>query len=182
MPKFELPPGYSFEITEYSRSTSAEARERIKDATILVTTIVPLDSYALSEEVCPNLKMIDIMASGTDCLDLETCKRRGITVSNCNTANVVAVSEHAIAMYFAARRMFGVAQWGLRSNEWVDKKAILHLFKDGAGNGPPVCEEETLGIIGYGPIGEASLVGHAPGNADYVEQESGFTHSQRLWE
>jgi lactate dehydrogenase-like 2-hydroxyacid dehydrogenase len=158
MPKFEVPEGHTMEITEYSRTSKEEVAERIKDATVLVTTIVPLDAHLLSEEVCPDLEFIDVMASGVDTIDLATCRRRGIVVSSVNTANVVSVSEHAIAMYFAARRMFTVAGWGLRRNVWVQEKAMLPLFRDGDGNGPPVCEEETVGVIGYGPIGELSAL------------------------
>ncbi|TLD29381.1 D-isomer specific 2-hydroxyacid dehydrogenase family protein [Venturia nashicola] len=36
------------------------------------------------------------MASGTDTIDLQACKARGIIVSNCRGVNVVAVSEHAM--------------------------------------------------------------------------------------
>lgn len=157
MPTFEVPPGHTFEITEYTRTAVDEVSERIKNATVIITTIIPLCERLLSEDVCPNLEFINVMASGTDCLHLPTCRRRGITVSSCNTANIVAVSEHTIAMYFAARRMFGVAQLGLRRNDWVEKKAMLPMFRDAAGNGPPVCEEETLGIVGYGPIGTFDL-------------------------
>lgn len=152
MPKFKLPDGHTFELIEYQRSTPEEAIQRIKNATIIVTTIVRLDAHALSEDVCPDLQFIAIMASGTDCLDLPTCRRRGITVSNCKGANVVAVSEHALSMCFAARRMFGRAQRGLRADEWV-KGSMHHLFKDTEGNGPLAWEEEVLGLVGYGDIG-----------------------------
>lgn len=155
MPKFELPPGYTFTLIEHTRSTAAEAAERIRSATIVVTTIVPLNADALSEANCPDLQFIALMASGSDCLDLPTCRRRGITVSNCKGANVAAVSEHALSMCFAARRMFGPAQRGLRSNAWPDggMQGVHGMFNDTDGYGPPSWEEEVLGLVGYGPIG-----------------------------
>lgn len=160
MPTFELPPGYTFEITEYSRSTIEQVPERIKHATILVVTNLPLSAHCLSEEVCPDLKMIAIMASGTDSLDLATCQRRGIAVSSCKGANIASVSESALSMCFAARRMFGVAQLSMRSNDWVEKKPVLISFKDAEGHGPPTWEEETLGIIGYGDVGKCGYQEH----------------------
>ena len=104
--------------------------------------------------------MIAVMASGTDNVDLKACKARGITVCNSTQVNIAAVSEHAIAMYFAARRKMVALHQATRRNEWVERGTLMGLLKDTEGKAPLTCGEETMGIVGYGTIGESFTTGN----------------------
>ncbi|KAK5120744.1 hypothetical protein LTR85_006102 [Meristemomyces frigidus] len=94
------------------------------------------------------------MASGTDHVDLAACRKRGIHVCNASYANVPAVSNHAIGMYFSARRRFGVTERALRAGTWVKKRTCMDLMGDADGVMPPTCGEEVMGLLGYGAIGK----------------------------
>lgn len=105
-------------------------KERVKPATILIVTTIKLDAETLSEECTPNLKLVAVMATGTDPVDLEACKKRGISVCNCPAANLDAVSEHAISLYFAGRRRTVIMDRKTREvpTEWVVKKSLSVSF------------------------------------------------------
>ena len=151
-PRFTVPPPYTFNITQHHRTTVAEVPSRIKDAHVLITTTLPIGADALSSEAAPNLKLIAVVASGTDAIDLNACKERGIRVLNSPGCNVDAVAEHAVALYFAARRSLVPSVEGLRAGDWPRKRSLIHTAFV-AGNSPPGCRDETVVIVGYGGVG-----------------------------
>ncbi|KAI0388123.1 hypothetical protein F5Y04DRAFT_18084 [Hypomontagnella monticulosa] len=154
VPPLDLPPGHTYELREYSRTWPGEVAERIKDADIIIVTVATVSASDLSVEVSPHLKMVAVVASGTDCVDLDACKARGIVVTNTPHCNAVSVAEHTTALYFAARRSVVLAHNLVQANEW--KKGAMQKVLDAPdGNPPKTCREETLGIVGYGSVGKA---------------------------
>lgn len=155
LPEFNFASPTTFTLTSYERTDPSELHERIHDATIIVVTVVEIDAAALSPAVTPNLQLVAVMATGTDCVDLEACKARGLRVVNCPNANVDTVSEHAISLYFAARRR--VVQMHAATmaepSEWKAKKTLTRLMRFGDGKPPLSCQDEVLGILGYGSLG-----------------------------
>ncbi|QDS77231.1 hypothetical protein FKW77_003066 [Venturia effusa] len=154
IPDFELPSPYTFDLVSYAETAQADVPARVKNATVVITTTMPLDAKALSPEVSPKLQHITVMASGTDTIDLKACKARGITVSNCGGANTAAVSEHAIGLYFAARRKFVETQSAMQADEWMKRKTLIRILEDRDGKMPLTCVDEVMGMIGYGVIGQ----------------------------
>jgi lactate dehydrogenase-like 2-hydroxyacid dehydrogenase len=104
IPEIELPAPYTHTRTVYQHTSPSELHARIHNASIIAICALKLDATALSPEVTPHLKFIAVVASGTDCVDLDACRARGIAVSNCPRVNIESVSEHAIGLYFATRR------------------------------------------------------------------------------
>lgn len=153
IPKFELPAPYTHTTTIYGQTSLSELHERIHDASILVLSALRIDAEALSPEVTPYLKLIVIVAAGSDCVDLEACRKRGITVSNCPAANTEAVSEHAIGLYFSVRRKVMRAHTLTRAGEWTRKKTLVFDCVNHDGTQPLTCQEEVAGIIGNGAVG-----------------------------
>ncbi|KAB8237360.1 hypothetical protein ETB97_001599 [Aspergillus alliaceus] len=152
-PELILPEPYTYTKTVYPQTTLANLHERIHDASILVLCAFPVDAVALSEEKTPYLKHVVIVASGTDCVDLEACRKRGIAVTNCPGANIAAVSEHAIGLYFTTRRKIVDMNAETRAGEWK-KRILMFQFLDKDGIPPLTCEEEVVGIIGNGRVGK----------------------------
>ena len=160
-PKFELPEPHTSEITIHQRTEPHQLRERIRDATIVINCVAPITAADLSPEIAPHLKHIAVMAVGTDCIDLEACRKRGIRVTNCANANVQCVVEHTLGLYFAARRrtlmMHGLTVGTIGTgSEWVDKTSLTPHMRVG-GRAPPSCDEEIVAIVGYGTIGMRAL-------------------------
>lgn len=98
MPPFSIP----HTIDVYPRTPSSQVLERIKSATIVITCIEPITPAHL--DACPNLKCVCVMAVGMSWLDRHAFADRGITVTNTPGANVEAVREHVLALYFTLRK------------------------------------------------------------------------------
>jgi lactate dehydrogenase-like 2-hydroxyacid dehydrogenase len=156
IPEFDLPEPHISSLTVHWNTSPSELLERIKDATVIITTTVKLNADTLSHEITPKLQLVAVMASGTDHVDLEACRKRGIRVCNTPHAPTDAVSDHAIGLYFAARRKtvlmheLTVAE----PSEWKAKGSVAAYMKDSNGDAPLSCQDEVCGIIGYGAIGE----------------------------
>jgi lactate dehydrogenase-like 2-hydroxyacid dehydrogenase len=153
IPDFSLFEPYTYTLTSYSKTAQNQIAERIKDASVLIITTLALNASVLSATVSPKLRLIAVMATGTDSVDFEACRARGIIVCNCGGANVTAVTEHAIGMYFSVRRRFVETQDAIRSDMWTKNGTLIPMLRDGNGRLPLACEEEVLGLIGYGAIG-----------------------------
>ncbi|KAL3468012.1 D-isomer specific 2-hydroxyacid dehydrogenase [Aspergillus heterothallicus] len=154
IPQFDLPKPFTYSQTVYSWTTAAQVPERIRDASIIALSAARIDAHALSPEVSPHLKLIVMIATGYDCIDLEACRKRGITVCNCPNSNIEAVSEHAIGMYFAARRKLLDMHMATRAGKWKEKGNLMLDYVDKDGTPPLTCQEEIAGIIGNGSVGK----------------------------
>lgn len=153
----EPPPGYSHSLKTCTSQlkTVQEIREAVKDATIIVVTVSPLDEVTLSPDVTPNLRLVVAVASGTDNIDRQKCNERRIPVLNSPNSNARSVAEHVIALYFASRRrLFRLHHSVLGTTEWRDRGTLTYKMNTRDNSPPLACSEETVGIIGYGAIGE----------------------------
>ncbi|RAH65589.1 D-isomer specific 2-hydroxyacid dehydrogenase family protein [Aspergillus aculeatinus CBS 121060] len=151
---FDLPAPHTYTKTVYPQTSPPELHERIHDASVIVLSALRIDANALAAEVSPNLKLVMVVAVGTDCIDLEACRNRGIVVSYIPGANTESVSEHAIALHLAARRKILGMNALTRAGEWPRRKTLMFDFLDKAGAPPLTCQEEVAGIIGNGAVGK----------------------------
>ncbi|KAI1080823.1 glycerate dehydrogenase [Whalleya microplaca] len=154
LPDLNLPAPHTCEVREYERTKPDQIAERIRDADIVIITTIPLRAEVLRAEISPQLKVIGVVASGTDSVDLAACRARGIRVANTPHCNTVAVAEHAIASYFAIRRSIALTHTLIRSGEWPKKETLLKTLNGPDGKPPKTCQDEVLGIVGYGAVGK----------------------------
>ncbi|KAF1995715.1 glycerate dehydrogenase [Amniculicola lignicola CBS 123094] len=155
-PSFDLSPPHTYNLTTYDRPDASLLASRVRDATILIVTTIRLSAEILSPDVTPKLKLVAVMATGTDPVDLDACKKRGIRVTNCPGANIDAVSEHAISLYFAARRRTVMLDTATRKvpSDWKEKKTLTGMLRCSDGNPPLTCGDEVMGVVGYGSLGK----------------------------
>jgi lactate dehydrogenase-like 2-hydroxyacid dehydrogenase len=156
-------------LTAYqTTSTREELHARIRNATVVISTTVKLDAKALHPDVTPHLQYIAASATGTDHVDLAAAKARGIRVTNCPGANLDAVSEHALSLYFAARRRTVLLDHKTREqpSEWKTAGSINKYMRLPDGVPPLTCKEEVLGVIGYGGLGQWGLLWRSQTLAD----------------
>src|SRR5690625_5450099 len=66
--------------TFHDKTSPEQLQERIQSANILLTNKVVIDRRTIEEN--PQIKMILILATGTNNVDLEAAKEHGIPVSN----------------------------------------------------------------------------------------------------
>ncbi|KAK7409416.1 hypothetical protein QQX98_008425 [Neonectria punicea] len=152
---FDLPAPHTFEFREYQSTPPAQLIERIADAEIVIINRIPLGNDVLAEEVTPNLRMICVVASGTDSVDKEACRRRGIVIANAPQCNTSTVAEHAIGLYFAVRRRIAHSHQFTQSSEWPNKGLLVNTILNAANGRPPrTCKNEVVGILGNGALGK----------------------------
>ncbi|KAF2098008.1 glycerate dehydrogenase [Rhizodiscina lignyota] len=154
IPVIPFPTGYTYDLIEHSNTSADEIVSRIIDADIVIVTIARLTADILSPSATPKLKMIQVIGSGTDGVNLQACKARGVTVCSLVNGNAQSVAEHAVAGYFACRRGFGPSSEALRRGEWASTGMLARTLNDGDGMPPLTCREETVAMIGFGAIGE----------------------------
>lgn len=154
VPQFDLPAPFTYSQTVHAWTTPAEVAERVRDASILVLSAIRIDATTLSAENSPHLKLIAMVATGYDCVDLEACRKRGIVVCNCPNSNIEAVSEHAIGLYFATRRRYLDMHLSTRAGNWKKHGLLMFDYLDKDGTPPLTCQDEVAGIIGNGNVGK----------------------------
>ncbi|KAI0141244.1 D-isomer specific 2-hydroxyacid dehydrogenase [Xylariaceae sp. FL1272] len=147
------------ELISYHRiSKPDEVRDRIQCASIVVATQSFITPESLGE--APYLRCIITPTAGINHVDLNECRRRGIRVAKCEGLTSLAVPDHALSLYFAARRKTVLLHNDIRAvdadgtNSWKRQHSLA--FKMQTANGHPPCsiDEEIAGIIGYGFIGK----------------------------
>ena len=115
--------------------------ERIRDADVAICI---RNSSQFSEEVlsqCTRLKHIAVFGIGVDMVDLEVCKRLGITVTNIPGYSAPAVAECALTLALSVSRKVRQNDLLIRQGDWA-RAPVGQLYG------------KTLGIIGAGPIGK----------------------------
>ena len=68
-------PAFAHRWAEYERTEPPQVIERLAGATIVIDNKVPLRRDAL--ERLPDLRLVAIAATGTDCVDKDCCRDRG---------------------------------------------------------------------------------------------------------
>lgn len=131
----------------YERSTREEALSRAQNADVLI-----IDSFAVDRdfiEHCPNLKLIDIAATGFNHVDLDACKERGIGVANVPSYAAETVAQHAFALLLSLTNSIGIYGDAVRNGEWQKAKDYTFI------KAPiTLLAGKSIGIIGYGSIGK----------------------------
>ena len=115
--------------------------ERARNAEVVVVSNIPLRKHFF--ENCPKLRMLSVAFTGVDHIDLEECKKRGITVCNAAGYSTEAVAELTIGMMIAVYR------------KMVGGDAILRIGGDRQGVLGSELYGKTVGIVGLGAIGHA---------------------------
>lgn len=140
-------PGCAHEWIEYPKTAPAEVVDRLRGACIAITNKAPIDAAAVN--ALPELKMIAVSATGTNNIDLEACKARGIVVSNIRGYAVHTVPEHVFALLLALSRNLLAWRESMLAGRWQAAEQFClfdHPIRDLHG--------ATLGLIGSGALGE----------------------------
>jgi D-3-phosphoglycerate dehydrogenase / 2-oxoglutarate reductase len=89
------------------------------------------------------LRVIGRAGVGVDNVDVDAATKRGIVVANAPQSNVVTAAEHTMALLLALARNIPQAHQSLLEGKWDRSKySGVELY------------EKTLGIVGFGRIGQ----------------------------
>ncbi len=164
------------EVTVYPLTDSEEETiRRIGSSQIVLTNKVPITQAVL--DACPEIRLICVLATGYNVIDCEACARRNIPVTNVPCYSTDAVAQFTLALMLEICHQIGHHSRRVHQGAWCTSPKFC--FWD-----TPQMElsGKTLGIIGYGRIGQAvGALAKAFGmkvlvysrtrreNADYVE-------------
>ncbi len=126
----------------------AEVAERLQGRDVVILNKVVLDGALLDSPAAKDLKMIAIAATGTDNVDLEAARARGIRVCNVPGYAAQSVAQFTMALILELATRVGGYGERVRSGAW-EKSPIYTLLEF------PSFElaGKWLGIVGYGNIG-----------------------------
>ena len=96
-------------------------------------------------DACPNLKVVSMHGIGVDGIDVEAATARGIQVCNAAESNQRSVAEYAIGLILMLAKQSVTYHNGLKSGQMADVRKVYGSDVSG----------KTLGIIGFGRIGQA---------------------------
>ncbi|WP_019561767.1 MULTISPECIES: NAD(P)-dependent oxidoreductase [Caldimonas] len=139
-------PGFEHVWIEHERTSADQVVQRLQGATMAITNKVPITEDALAQ--LPQLRLVAVAATGTDCVDLAACARHGVKVCNIRGYAVHTVPEHTLALMLALRRRLLAYRESVLAGRWWDSGQFCfhdHPIADLAG--------ATLGIVGRGELG-----------------------------
>ena len=134
------------EVTCYPNTVAANTAERVKDADIILANKAPLNESTLKD--APNVKLICLLATGFDNVDLAYCKSRGIKVTNVVNYCTSTVAQHTLLLALALSEKIAFYDDYVKSGAYSAQDRFSNFdrtFYD--------LEGKTWGIIGMGTIG-----------------------------
>ena len=136
----ELAPHGTVVVHSTRFADRAEFFARIAPAEVVIN----VRSYSVFDEEAfahaPNLKLVSILGTGTDNVDLDAATRHGVVVTNTPGVGAPSVAELTIGLLLAVARAIPLSHERLRGGTWQ------HI------EGPEL-DGKTLGLLGIGAIG-----------------------------
>ena len=131
------------EVTVYTdRPTSAEEQvRRAREAHILLNSRGAVKWPGELLRQLPRLRMITVFGIGTDSIDLDAARERGIVVCNIPGKTAPVVAEHAFGLMLACAKRAVFQTDELRAGRWGTRVDNVYLHG------------KTLGVVGVGNIG-----------------------------
>ncbi|WP_140919760.1 D-2-hydroxyacid dehydrogenase [Limnobaculum xujianqingii] len=136
------------QLTVYDRTPAELIVERIGDADIVLTNKTPLSQQTI--EQCRSIKMIGVLATGYNIVDVKAARQRDIPVCNVPSYSTMAVAQLSTALLLELCHHVGEHSSDVRSGGWSKSidfcywhSSLIELMG------------KKLGLIGYGQIGSA---------------------------
>jgi glycerate dehydrogenase len=142
-------------VTYYPLTQPEETAERIANAQVILTNKVVIDEAAMAS--APDLKMIQVVATGYNNVDLDAARARGIAVCNVSGYSSPSVTQHTFALILNLLSKAHI--YAAEAPLWAESPIFTRLDH-------PISESsgKVLGIVGLGSIGRVvAKVGEAMG-------------------
>lgn len=141
--EFELIMGST---TAETTDLSPTLRQRLPEAVGLLSFLsVPMNAERLAE--APRLRVVSNMAVGVDNIDLAACTAAGVAVGHTPGVLTAGTADLVMAILLAAARRLPEAMGDARAGRWGTWDPAAWLGMD--------LQDATLGIVGFGQIGQA---------------------------
>lgn len=134
------------EVVKYGFSSGEEARERTKDADVVIVNKVAMNEQSIGE--AEHLKLICVTATGTNNLDKDYLAARGIAWRNVAGYSTETVAQHTFALLFYLMEKLPYYDTYVKTEKYMNDVMFTHFakaFHELSG--------KTWGIVGLGAIG-----------------------------
>ena len=156
----------------YDTTTNDEKISRSKDADIIITNKVVFDKDTLKS--LPKLKLICLLATGMNNIDLDFAKQQGIEVKNVAGYSTKSVAQHTFALVLSLANRLNFYDNYVKDDMWVKSEVFTNLdniFYEMSG--------KRWGIIGLGAIGhEVAKIATAFGCEVFYHSTSGIKRDE----
>jgi glycerate dehydrogenase len=135
------------ELTFHDVTQASQVRERLADQQVAIINKVELTAELITAS--PALRLIALTATGTNNVDLETARARGVAVCNVRDYCTPSVVQHVFAVLLALTHRLREYDRALKAGAWEQATQFTMLdfpVRELAGR--------TLGIVGYGALGQ----------------------------
>lgn len=136
---------------DYHDATPRDAvARRIAGAGAVFTNKVVLDRDVIRAAAGRGLRLICLMATGTDNVDVAAAREAGVAVTHCRGYATPAVTQHVFALITALATRLPDYAAAVRRGDWGEAGTFCLLdypIRELAGG--------TLGIVGHGELGRA---------------------------
>ena len=136
------------ELTTYERTAPDDVISRIgNDDVAVYTSKVKISREVM--EACPNIKFINVTATGYDNIDIAAAKEKGIAVCNVPAYSTESVAQHTFALILEITNNVGTYTNLIHEHRWENSEDFAFVEK-------PIMQlcGRSLGIVGYGSIGK----------------------------
>lgn len=125
-------------------SLPADIKEGIEEYDIIITQFAPIGKTVIDK--CKNLKILGVLRAGIENVDYRYAEEKGIKVFNTPGRSNTSVSEFTVGLILSEIRNISRGNYHLKNGKW-------EKYYPG-GILSPELKESTVGIIGYGAIGQ----------------------------
>ena len=132
----------------YPRTQPSEIVSRAKDADIVLTNKVVLTREILT--ALPQLKLIQVTATGVNTVDLAACSDLGITVCNVPSYSTASVAQLVFSYILADANRVELHSASVHRGEYSQALDFCYTLTS-----QREIEGKTLGLIGFGAISQA---------------------------
>jgi len=136
------------ELSVHPSTSPEQVGERIADCTIVILNKVRLDRAMMRS--CPGLRLVCVVATGTDNVDVDAASELGIRVCNNRAYCTASVSQHVFGMVLQLTQYLVEHDRLARGGDWQAHSQFCMLRY-------PVRELSglKLGIVGLGDLGRS---------------------------
>lgn len=136
------------ELTVYPRTSPEQVVSRIGDAEVVFVNKTPITEETI--KACPRLRLVGILATGYNVVDIAAAKKQGIAVCNVPGYSTMAVAQMTFALLLELTQRVGQHSHAVFAGQWTQSPDFCFW-------NAPLTElsGKTFGVVGYGAIGQA---------------------------
>jgi len=134
------------DLTVHDRTPVGEVVKRAAGAEIVLTNKTPVSAEAIKQ--LPELKLIAVLATGYNVVDIEAAAERGIAVVNVPEYSTDTVAQFVFALLLALCHRVERHSESVHAGQWTRSEDFMYALT------PQVeLAGMTMGVVGFGRIG-----------------------------